>query len=418
MQIDGTLLLPFGVFLFAVSLGGHVMKRLGIPQVLGFMLTGLFLGVSGLNLITADLEGFFGFITSLALGIIGYNVGNEIDLSSVKKRFRELTPILILESAGTSIIVTTLIFFITGNIPIAIILGSLSAATAPAATAEVVWEYKCKGPLTESLMFILILDDIIAIILVNVMVQIALFVLAPTMIGIGVILFDLIWYIGASVLVGVVSGYLISRFLKKIKYQHVTYLEIMIASLIGIIGFTEFVHLSPLLTTITLGVVIANSATKEERAINHEVEKIMSPFIIFFFAIIGAKINLGLLLSSSYILVIALVYLVGRSIAKYIGVRAGAKIGKAPSVVKKYLGFALLTQAGVAVGLAVEVSRILTQVNPLYADLGLLIINIIGITTMASEIIGPLGVKYALQESGEMEDFIPSGEMGLARDSE
>jgi Kef-type K+ transport system membrane component KefB len=418
MQIYGpTLLYIVGLVIALTFIGGYIMKRFGVPQVLGFMITGVILGISGFQIITIDLINSLGFIVSLALGFIGYNVGNEIRLKEVKEQWKQLTPILLVESSGTFFIVMGLVNLFTGNLPLALILGSLAAATAPAATADVVWEYKCRGPVTEALVFILVFDDILAIILSNLAVGLAIVLLQPGSMPSVFIWFDLLRQLGGSLLLGGIAGYIITRFLRNIVKQPTNFLELMGASLLLVIGGAELLHLSPLLTCIVLGVIVGNGASKEERKINNDLEKIVSPFVILFFAFIGAEINLSLFLVGGALALVSVVYIFGRFFAKYVGTYIGAKVGKAPKAVKRYLGLCLLSQAGVAVGLAVEISRNFAMLGPVYAEFGVLILNIIGLTTIINTLIGPLFVKYGLSKAGELKDLvIVTGDGGLARD--
>ncbi|MHA1917858.1 MAG: cation:proton antiporter [Candidatus Ranarchaeia archaeon] len=417
MVIDGYLLFIIAGVLIITFLGGQFFKKLGIPQVLGFMLSGLILGISFLNVINQQFITFFTFVISLSLGFIGYNVGNEIEVDKVKENWKQLTPILILQSIGVYFFVTFFLFIVSQNLPLSMILGSLAAATAPAATAEVVWEYKARGPVTESLMFILILDDIIAIVLANIALQLGLVMMQPELAAQTNILFGLLYEVGGSILLGIISGIIILKIIKKTSNQYATYLTLVISCILLVIGFAEIIHLSAILSCIILGMIVGNGTKKEERNINLEIEKITAPFIILFFALIGAQLDVSLFFSGITLTLISITYLVSRFFAKYIGTAIGGVIGKAPKQVSKYLGLCLLSQAGVAIGLAVEISNTFTNLGPVFNETGILILNVVGITTIINTMIGPLGVKYGLKKSRELKDVVPlTGDGGLARD--
>jgi len=406
LVIDGYILFLIAGVIIITFVGGQIFKKLGIPQVLGFMIAGLFLGTSFFNIINQEIITFFTFVISLSLGFIGYNVGHEIRFDGLKDKWKKLTLILLFESFAVYFIVTFLILFITQNILLAMILGSLAVATAPAATADVVWEYKARGPVSEALMFILIFDDIIAIILSNVALQFGLALIQPGTSSMLTLISGLLFEIGGSILVGIISGYVILKIIKRTKNQHATYLSLIIACILLVIGFAEIFHLSPILSCIMLGIVVGNGTKKEERKINDEIEKITAPFIILFFALIGAQLNIFLFLTGTTLALISIIYIVSRFIGKFVGTSVGSRIGKSPSQVSKYLGYCLLSQAGVAVGLAVEITTGLSSLGVPFNELGILILNVIGITTLINTMIGPIGVKYGLKKARELKDLV------------
>lgn len=394
-------LLIIGLILALAVIGAEVQRRLGIPQVLGFIIIGILLGPLFLGLIDEPLLSFAPIITALALGFIGYNIGNEFRIDTVKKDARRLLPILAAEAIGTYFLVFFAILFWLRDPILAILLGSLAAATAPAATADVIWEFKSRGPVTDSLMFILIMDDILAIILTSVAISIVVLFLNPMSATLFVLIVEPVIDIGLSILIGAGSGFLIARFLQKVK-DHGRYILLLISVIMLLIGVAEFLQASYLLTCMVFGIVLSNRIPKESIELGNEAEKILSPFILLFFVFFGAGMINPTLIITGGILVVstAILYVISRTIAKYFGTRIAAQLSKSPPTVTKYLGLCLFSQAGVAVGLSVVMADYMNQLGaPHYATM---IVGVIGISTLIFQLFGPIAVKTAIHRAGEV----------------
>ena len=188
-------LLTIGAALVLAYTGAYILKKLGIPQTFGFMLAGVVLGLT--NLLTEQTIADIRFFVALALGLIGYNIGHELSNPNLRGgRMRRLVIVVILESMAAFILVTILTYLIlslTGfpyALPTAILFGAVASATAPAATADVVWECNFEGPLTSSLMFVLAADDIVAVILTNSAIAFALWIYLPGIFTLSTVLIE------------------------------------------------------------------------------------------------------------------------------------------------------------------------------------------------------------------------------------
>ncbi|MHA1769478.1 MAG: cation:proton antiporter domain-containing protein, partial [Candidatus Thorarchaeota archaeon] len=171
-------LFVIGLAIVLSYMGALILKRMGIPQTLGFMIVGIVLGIVGIA--NDEMIQSLRMIVSLALGLIGYNIGHELRSKTLGSRFKKLIVIVIIEATAAFWLVSLLLFIITGQWHIAILFGAVASATAPAATADVVWESEFEGPLTSSLMFVLAADDIVAVILTNSAIAYATFFYGAT----------------------------------------------------------------------------------------------------------------------------------------------------------------------------------------------------------------------------------------------
>ncbi|MFW9848786.1 MAG: cation:proton antiporter, partial [Candidatus Thorarchaeota archaeon] len=137
------ILFVIGAAIVLAFIGAAILKKAGIPQTLGFMLTGVLLGLVGI--LTDDLVHALSFMVSLALGLIGYNIGHELQSERLQGRIKRLLGIVIIEASAAFLLVTFLTYLLLQQLHIAILFGALASATAPAATADVVWECECEG---------------------------------------------------------------------------------------------------------------------------------------------------------------------------------------------------------------------------------------------------------------------------------
>ena len=394
-------LLIIGLIIFLAVVGAEIQRRLGIPQVLGFIIIGILLGPLVFGMIDETLLSFSPIITAIALGFIGYNIGNEFRIDKVRKNASKLFPILIAETLGTYFLVFFAVLFWLRDPILAILLGSLAAATAPAATADIIWEFKSRGVVTDSLMFILIMDDVIAIILTSVAISFVVLIINPVGTTLLALVAAPVIDIGLSVLIGAGFGLLLAHFLQNVK-DHGRYILLLLSVIVLIIGIAEFLHASYLLTCMVFGIVLSNRVPKESIELGNEAEKILSPVILLFFVFFGAgMINPALLVAGGLlVLITAIIYVITRTVGKYCGTCFAAKITGSPSSVSKYLGLCLFSQAGVAVGLSVVMAEYMTQLGlPEYA---IIIVGVIGISTLIFQLFGPLSVKAAIHRAGEV----------------
>ncbi|MGD9396755.1 MAG: cation:proton antiporter, partial [Candidatus Thorarchaeota archaeon] len=375
------------------------MTRFGIPKILGFMIAGLFLGTIGM--FNDSVRTTLFPLVDLALGLIGYNIGLEIRKEVFSGQTRRMGTILILESILTFVIVTGLTGFLLGQWHIAIVFGALASATDPASTVMVIWERKCKGDLTDTLMFILALDDVIAILLADIAITIAVLVYASpgtvTLLSAG---FALVYEIVASAGIGAVLGFIMVYFVNKEDNRREV-LEFELGMIVLLVGLMSWLHLSAILSCMVFGFIVGNFVSSDKDPISHTLTVIMSPIVMIFFVIVGASIDLGVI-ANVFVILLAAAYVGGRTFAKYFGARFGAQITNTPPLTSKYLGLCLMSQAGIAVGLSLVVEQSFLSIGSAEAIYyGILILNVIALTTMILQVFGPVAASEGLRRAGE-----------------
>lgn len=394
-------LLIIGIGLVLAFVGAALLKRLGIPQIVGFMLAGIILGQVGI--LTDELLTSISPIIALALGLIGYNIGLELRRDVFQGKLKRLTVIVILESTAAFWVVTILTFTILQQLHVAVMLGALSSATAPAATADVIWENKCRGPVTDSVMYILAMDDLIAVVLTNAAIAYALFVFSPLTHSLFTVILTPLTMLAGSALFGGLFGFAFVQFVNR-ENDRARLIELELGLVILLVALVEFLGFSDIMAAIVFGFVVNNYVHKEKREIPQVLEIVMSPVIMLFFVIVGARMELGLFFGTAglFAMALAVLYLVGRTGGKLAGVYIGAKITGSEETVRKYLGTCLMCQAGVALGLSYIVESRFVPLGGEAASVGLLILSVVGVSTIVLEILGPIAVKWGLTRAGEI----------------
>ena len=399
-------------------IGAFILKRIGIPQTLGFMIAGIILGLT--NILTEAGIHDLRFFVALALGLIGYNIGHELSSPNLTgKRIKKLLVIVIIEAAAAFAVVSFLTYFILSAVafpfplPTAILFGAVASATAPAATADVIWETDSDGPVTSSLLFVLAADDIAAVVLTNIAIAFALWSFDASSMNLTSVMIEPILGILASVVLGIVFGFL---FLYPVNRQKdrgkLLELEIgMVIFLIGAIqvinGYMEslgfYIHISDIFAAMVFGYIVRSRISKNKEQIPELLERVMAPVVMIFFVMVGARMA-QLLTTSETLLLIGLtagLYLFGRTTAKYLGARLGGRIVNESTAIQKYLGGCLLCQAGVALGLSFIIEETFVALGGDAQTMGMLILGVVALSTMVLETVGPLAVKRSLCAAGE-----------------
>ncbi len=395
------IILLMGLAIFFGTAGARVFQKIRIPQVVGYVVIGLIIGESGLNLIGRDTVETLSSFNMFALGIIGFMIGGELRRDVFNKYGKQFFVILCSEGIAAFILVAVFAGFVawyfTGNlrtsVAMALVLGAIASATAPAATVNVLWEYKTRGPLTSTVLAIVALDDGLSLLLYSFASSIAVVFLGETNGSMWTIILMAVFEIIGAVILGVLAGLLLSFILRYIKEPDKA-LAFTVSSVLLVIGLSIALKVGPILAAMTLGVTIANLAALGRQSTFELIEKFAPPIYVLFFVLSGAHIIIGEI--TGWMIVMVLVYLVGRTAGKAFGSWFGARVSKAPDVVRRYLGLCLLSQAGVAIGLAIISSQLLT------GQIGHAIIAIVMTTTFVVEIFGPMFVKVGVTRAGEV----------------
>lgn len=412
-----TELLSIAVALAAGLLMTRLFKKLHLnfPDVTAFLVAGLCIGPYGLGRLVVPGLGFPTFedvdavntISSVALGFIAFSIGNEFKLSHLEGTGKQATVVGIVQAVTAMVfvdIILVAVCFMAGadklSLPAAITLGSIATATAPAATLMVVKQYKAKGKLTDILLPVVALDDAVGLVAFALSFGIAQTLITNTVSIVAIIVNPLVEIV-ASLLLGSIMGVILTK-LEELFYSNSNRLSLTIAFVLITIALSSMsfdigpvnVSFSSLLVCMMLGTMLCNLCPRSGD-IMARADQWTAPLFALFFVISGADFNLSVF-KSPIVVLIGILYVLARSFGKYFGARESAKATGCDDNVVKYLGYTLLPQAGVALGMCVTAES-------LGAYDGLLIRNIVLFSVFIYEIAGPMITKWALTKSGDIE---------------
>lgn len=392
-------LVLIGIATLAGFLGGKLSNRFGLPAVVGYILAGLFLGPSIFNILKVDFVNSVGFIADITLGFVAFIIGSELRLRQLRKTGKSIISIILAQSFGAFAVVALPLYFLTRNLPLALVFGAMAPASAPAGTLVVLQEYRAKGPLTNTILAVVGLDDGLAIIIYAFAAAIAKVLLAGgENVPISAAFSEPFVRIGGAILIGTLTGIGMGWFLRKVRTTEET-LIIVFGSILVSTGLCNFFHFSLILANLLLGATVTNTFLRISRRSYRAIQLITPPLYVIFFVIAGAHLQIGLLVKMG---LVGFVYLLARTAGKIGGAFFGAAISKTSPQVRNWVGIGILSQAGVAVGLAIMVGREFSGLGAAGESLALLTINVIAATTIIFEIIGPLAIKLAITKAGEI----------------
>lgn len=400
------LLLKISIVMLVGIIGGKVARVFKLPNVSGYLVAGLFLGPSFFKFISSyDIESFT-VINELALAVIAFSIGNEFVIKDMLKLGKNIVIITLAEVIGAISIVFVVMYYLL-NQPFAfsIVIAAMSAATAPAATLLVIRQYKAHGPLTRTVLPVVALDDVFGIIAFGIAMSLAKLAIGQQKFSIIQMFSGPIIEIGGSCLLGLFLGVLLVFIKKKSSGRD----EIQAISLMAIglaTGVSKSLGLSPLLTCIIMGTTITN-ALKNSKRVFDSINDFVSPVYILFFTLAGASLDLKILVSVGFI---GVAYVIARAGGKIFGAWSSAKALKVDPMVTKYLGFALLPQGGISIGLLVLVRQQLPE-------FAVAISTIIMFSVLIYEVSGPIFAKIAIQKAGEINGLEKKTEKNIRKNN-
>ena len=378
-----------GLMIFVGMALGRLVKKIKLPNVTGYLLAGLLLGPSILGLLSEEFLSGITVISDAALGFIAFSIGNEFKISYFKRV--GATPIIIacLESFFAVAFVTVALMLAGCSTTFSLVLGSIAAATAPAATIMVIKQYKAKGPVTETLLSVVAIDDATALIMYSISIAAAT-ALSGGNATVKELVLKPVVEIGGALVVGAILGFLFLLPMKAFKKDG-NRLSLIIAFIFVGLGLSQLCGFSSLLLCMAMGAVVANFSPDVNQIMKLS-DRITPPIFMLFFVASGADLKLSVLPAVG---LVGVIYIVVRVVGKMFGASLGAIVSKADKNIRKYLGPALVPQAGVAIGLSLAASSVV----PEHASE---IRTVILCGTLIYELVGPVIAKTCLKKAGEI----------------
>jgi Kef-type K+ transport system membrane component KefB len=385
MEIHNIFLTLGGLFLVGLA-ADTIGRRTRIPRVTLLILFGFAAGQSGFDILPKDFQAFHKFLTTLALTMVAFLLGSKLSVRGLRQNGKEILAVSLTVVVTTIAIVGTGLILLGTPLLVALLLSSIAIATAPAATQDVVRQTHARGPFTDTLLGIVAIDDVWGLVIFSILLVVANAILSD---GSQAILMNSLWEIGGAVAVGAVVGLPAAYLTGRVQGG-----EPMQAEALGLVflcaGISLWFEVSFLLAGIVTGSIVVNLAKHHNRPF-HEIEQIEWPFMVLFFVLAGAALNLS---SLQNIGVIGVAYILLRLLSRVFGGWLGATIAGAPHLHRKWIGIALVPQAGVAIGMVLIAGNQLPELKePLLA----LVIS----STIVFELVGPILTQKALQQVGE-----------------
>ncbi len=387
-----------GLLLIVGYIFGQLAEKIKLPTITGYILAGVVIGSSGLQLIRHENMEILYILSEITLSFIAVIIGGEFSFYKLKLYGKKILLLTLAQMFLTFFLVSFGLLAIGFSNYVAFVLGAISSATAPAATVVIVEKLKARGKFVDYLYGIVALDDAGTVILFSIVFAISGSLMGDAQVNISYSVIHAFKEIILSIFIGAVSG-LIIHFVT-IKKHNLN--EIKIISL-GIIFITTSIaislHLSPLIANMTLGMMIINMNKKNARIL-FSFEPMTPPLYAIFFAIAGVELNIAVF-TDPVILLAGFVYITLRFVGKYFGIFVSGAALKIDKNIRNYLGLSLLPQAGVAIGLMlfVQASPIVQQASAEVQSEITQMTNIILISVFVNEVIGPPLSKFAIMKN-------------------
>ncbi|MCK4916689.1 MAG: cation:proton antiporter [Candidatus Omnitrophica bacterium] len=372
----------------------HFIKKIKLPTITAYVVLGLIISPDFLNIISKEFLATSEFFSDIVLGMIAFSLGEAFSFKSIKRVGKAVASISLSASILPWLIVTVVVWLVFHQpLYIALILGAIAAATDPATTVIVSQEYKSKGEFTDTLLGVVAIDDVWALIVFGLSLSLA----KSFANGNGDSIY--IWKdllkagveIGGSFVLGIGIAWIFNKFAYLINSSKER-LIYMLGFLSLVIGLSIMLNFSILLSCMFFGTILVNG-NKSSFEFFDSLREVDSPLYLIFFVLAGASLKISVLGGAIFLTVGFIIF---RIFGKIIGAYFGAKIIGASSSIKKYMGWALIPQAGVALACA------LIAKNEIGGEMGDKILTITIASTVFFEILGPWITKLALVKAGDV----------------
>jgi Kef-type K+ transport system membrane component KefB len=386
-------LTSIGLILLFALLAGHLVKVLRIPEVTGYILAGVALGPSMLGWLSQENLVALGVLSEVALGLILFSVGSVFEFSRFLKFGRQVILITLVESALAAVAVTAGALWLGQPWPVALLLGIIATATAPASTLMVIRECDSAGPLTENLLGIIAVNNLLCIMLYG-------FVAAAIDLTIGLegistleslyrAVFWFVWQMVGSAALGYLVGLMLAVWSSQVT-ESGEILILLAGSILFCVGASRGLNLSPLVASLAVGATMVN-LSRRSRHVFDTLSNTDPPFYAMFFVIAGAELDVARIPAMG---ALGLVYIIGRASGKFVGAGIATWRLGLESKVRNFLGFALQAQAGLAIGLTLAV-------NSRYPQFAPVVTTVVLASAAVFEMVGPTSTRFALVRAGE-----------------
>lgn len=368
--------------------GGWLTSKINLPSVTGYILSGLILGPSVLNIITGDVYNSLGFVNELALGILAISVGTELHRDMIKRLGRDLTILSVANTLLSLVLTTAFTYFLGLPITYALVLGALSMTVSPSGVVSMVKETRARGEMTQTLLGLVAFDNLITIIVFGIVVAFVTSVGNTDANNLTLILSVFLDIIFAG-LIGLGVGLFVAFFIRQM-LPNDRLLVIIGAAILFNSGIATVLTLSPILINIVAGATITN-LTNRRGLVSEVISRMELPIFVVFLTLAGAHLDIAIF---ARVGLIGMAYIGGRLIGKVLGAFAASHVTSLSQKSRQNIGLSLLPQAGIAIGLATIAEQSVPGAKGVLT--GVVLTGVVFF-----EIVGPLILARALKNTGE-----------------
>jgi len=387
-------LMSLGVILLFALFAGHLVKFARVPEITGYILAGIAVGPFGMGWLSHDNLASLSVFSEVALGLILFSLGSVFEAERFKVVGQRVLRVTLAESLLTAALVTGGMLLFGQTLEGSLLLGTIAMETAAASTLMVMRECNAEGPLSDTLTGIIGINNIFCLIgfslvAAGIDLKMQLATGGDWLVTIYGSLYPLIWQLIGSVALGFLVGVLLASWSLKV-VEHGEIAILLIGCVLLCVGAALLLELSPLIASLSVGATLTNLSS-DSRRLFHALSRSDPPFYAIFFVIAGADLNLGLITSIGSL---GLVYLLARFAGKFLGARLASRREGFAMPVQRWLGFGLMSHAGLAVGLTMLIHR-------RFPALGDSVGAIVLAAVVICEMVGPLSARLAIVRSGE-----------------
>jgi len=401
------ILLTIGLLLITGYIAGWLLNKIGLPKIIGYIATGIVFSPNTVGFVEHDVIESTLPLMEVCLAFIAFEVGGALKWAKIKKHKKEIISITILGSLMPFFLVTIGVLILGWLFPevlpfdtlplllLALLLGALASPTAPAATLAVIHQYKAKGKVTDTILGVTVLDDVLGILLFSLTIGI-IFIFTGGQSGLfGNPMVNTLYEIGIAIIIGAILGLvieLINRFFPK--EGEGRWIVIIFSLIIFNVGICQALHVDILLSSMTMGIVVVNKC-RQQQLIFRILERYTEDLIfLFFFLLSGLYLDIATLPKATALIIIFVVF---RTAGKFLGVNWGSRIVNADPSIRKYTAGGLLPQAGIVIGLVLSIYQ-----KEEFKEISEILLTTIMGATIIHELIGPVSAKSALMKAGEI----------------
>ena len=386
---EALVIISLAIIIIAGFLMSRITKFLKLPNVTGYIIAGILIGPHVFNIIPSSIIPCFNFLTDIAIAFIAFGVGKYINFNILKKEGKKTFVITLFESLIAGILVFVFAFFVFGlSWQVSLLLACIACCTAPTSTLMTIRQYHAKGGFINTLIQIIAFDNLISLFLFNICLVIVQG--SEQTFSFTTVLLPIVYNL-ATIALGIGLGFLLKKLIRN-KFSMDSRLIMTFAIIFLLTAVCCFLNISPLLSCMVLGATYVTA--KGDNEMFGVVSSFTPPILLVFFVVSGMKFDLSMLLSIG---IIGVAYFLIRIAGKMLGSYIGGTITKSPKDTKKFIGLALIPQAGVSIGLAAIASRVLP------IETGNLLTTIVLTSAILYELVGPLTAKYAIFSTSQID---------------